>query len=488
MLLVQPSEQKTESVVTKSQAANQWTQWNAELRAIEDNGQWLELIERYESLRKVYSENEFGERWFAALARAYSFLGHVGRAEQLFEKWSQLPITQESRCVYWLAFSTTSRRRKNWKLALNSAETALGYAEKVSDPQLIADAQFAYACCISESGEKFRALDIFQKVRNSGRAVSQMRRDMAALNEASVLWDLGQISGYREALAFTPKSFQEGLLLPLAMVNDDQEYLKRKLRVGLDISTVNVTEKLYNIEFLVMWAKVSGVDVVQAAPWIIQFLDEPGIDGLNESVKALQAIARNQTYSFKHELPMSWREHLELSFFSFLSFLGHDNQRASTIYKNLVEPHLLTHNIRNPLFPKWQALIESETPWCARIAVSLGLNRDVVRQEKLVVKGAELVLIKGDGQVQKRLDLGKKLSSSHLLRALGLIGKNSFSKEDIHRKLDESEYDPFVHDSRIYKILKRTEKLLQDKFQITPWRMPGDGNIHLNFAIEVLDQ
>ena len=48
MLLVQPSEQKTESVVTKSQAANQWTQWNAELRAIEDNGQWLELIERYE--------------------------------------------------------------------------------------------------------------------------------------------------------------------------------------------------------------------------------------------------------------------------------------------------------------------------------------------------------------------------------------------------------------------------------------------------------
>lgn len=461
------------------------SKWNEQHRELEDRGQWRLLLERYQSLRDIYSEEDFDLRWQAALARAFSFLGQVKEAERLFEKLSVLPLEHESQCVLWLAFSMISRRRKDWALALRSARRALELAERLQDAQLTADSKFAIACCTSELGEKFRALDLFQEIRNDKGRVSRERRVVAAVNEAWILWDLGMVHPFREVISTVPEGLKERLELCHAIVNDDQDMILRRLRYGLDQKVVNVAEKIYIVELLVIWLAVGEDGAFADHPWIRSFLESLNADDRSHNVEALLKIIDGEVFDVTGIEFSGWRERLELSFFSCLSWARVDREKAKEIYRIQVDAYLAEHGLRNPLFPRWQSIEEQETVWSTRIASVLGLLNKVKVSARLQIRGTELTALNGAHAAPYTVDLGNRLASLNLLKALSRAGGEVISKEDLHKALDNTEYDPLVHDSRLYKTLKRTGKLIQDKFALTPWRMPGDGRIHIQLPIEV---
>ncbi len=398
---------------------------------LQAQGDYVSLLEEFARL------SPRDPRWFAVRAR----FAALQRQTDSFSEFrsSALELVQETAtlCELAIADSIFERNQGLYEESLKSANKAIELAKTSGESYLLHDALFSVACTYSESGEIFRALDLFQRIATIPD-VSKYRKNISELNVAWLLWDLGQVYGLEDWVRNHPghvKALRAELML--AMLACDFKKCEQLLRRPL----ADLSEQTLLIP-------------------LIQILE------ICTSSRAPQ----RQTFE------NSWRDQVEGLF---LDLLKKDQNEFRLRYENELDPLLAKHRINTPLIPRFHILKQGQWPWHRWLlkeqnqesaAVEIGLVA-----QRLIVSGPDL---------QGEIDLTKKPMTLRLLRIL-IYSSDTLNKKHIHEQLTGSKYVSHLHDPRIYKLVLRLNQDLKREWGITPWSFNNDNQVVLSEKIQI---
>lgn len=429
---------------------------------LERTGQWLALRRGLEAL----SPNALVE---AALARTRAQLGEdPGPAACAREDWIQ---------AYWyLAEARVLRGRQRWQEALSAAVKARESASLGAPHHILAEALFAEAIAHVELGHLYKGLDLFSELARDERN-SKFRREISVLNEAWLLYDLGQVQPLRAVVPSVPEASRMRLELLLAVLDCDEGQVADLCRQPARYQAQIESEKTGILGLFCEWkALQGGLD----CEWIAAELQSrKGEEGTWPDV--LCRLWNGEKIELPESAFADWRDELDMSFAAFLSQVSRSPETALQILHERIDPVLWHHRICPPMIAGSDVLsAEVVLPWQKTLRQKLGLT--AVREDKLIVDSvAHTVSWKG-----RSLDLKRSPVSLQCLVALQSARGTHIRKEDLHLKLTGSRYVPDRHDSRLHKILGRLSARLQDGLGVEPWHFPGDNSVVLLESIEVV--
>lgn len=177
----------------------------------------------------------------------------------------------------------------------------------------------------------------------------------------------------------------------------------------------------------------------------------------------------------------SWIESLWNKYFDFLALIDHGfiGEAIDVMVKDIspsfhelhifcpLMPHLLFHRFYpdNKIAAKFNALFS---------------GKDEVTKRSFVEITKDTISLHLEGNI-RLIKMERAATSLQLLRVLAGPAGNKTTKEEIHRQLSDQPYDSYVHDSRIYKLLKRLQAKLSENGFPNLWELPGDNHVEINY-------
>lgn len=442
--------------------------WTVLAELLENEGRWNELL----SIVPVQNPSA---RWRVAAARAYAFLGQLDLAANELQSLNLANATLEVKTIALLAEATILRRKQQWEKALKLSEAAYVMALQIPSAQLANDALFAQAVSHSEMGQIFRAIDLFQQVREAKGKISSYRKGVAALNEGWCLWDTGQIEHLREVIPFIPTKYRPKIEVYSAMLENKVPMLEEWIARGFS-ETLPPDDLVQILLVLSEWRFLNSYEAKDS--WHQVKLQQ--LSGKSAIIDVCIKLLIGEVIEWPSELvEKDWRLAVEVGFLSFLSQID-DQKAAEKIYSEELSPLMRKYRMKTPLIPWWDELLKAETPWTSKIVERLS-------QQQTLPKNTTVFSLQ-DGVLSfedQALDLNRSPISLKLLMILAGRKGNRVSKQALHTLLNGSRYHASIHDSRLHKLLKRTDDKIRQCFGRSILQMPGDNTVVLKTHLEV---
>lgn len=443
--------------------------WTVLAECLENEGRWTELLSIVPAVNP-------SPRWRAAAARAYAFLGQLDLAAAELQAISRSSVNYEIEAVSLLAEAAILRRRQEWDTALKLSEMACAAAARISSAQLMNDALFAQAVSYSEMGHIFRAIDIFQTIRETSGRVSSYRKGLAALNEAWGLWDTGQVEHLREVLPFIPSRYRAKIEVYSALVENKVPLLEDWIAHGFS-ETPPPDDLVQILLVLSEWRFLNAHNAKDS--WHERQLKINA--GKSPAIAACVKLLSGENIAWPSELVESdWSLASEIGFLSFLSAIG-DCKAAEKIYSEQLSPLMRKRRLKTPLMPWWDELLKADTPWTRMITDRLWQQNKIEVQSDTSFSLQDGIL----SRENKNLDLNRSPVSLKLLMILAGRKGRRVNKEELHLLLTGSRYHAAIHDSRLHKLLKRTDEKIRERFGVSVLQMPGDNTVVLKSNLEI---
>lgn len=476
--------------VRNTKPISHWTPLAARLEA---EGQWHELTSLIENVKRKDWQT-LPPRWQAALSRASVFSGQTKLAKEIIMQWSgQSQKCMESKIVLLLTQSALERRQQQWTKARHLATEARQLAKEHFHVQLEMDALFAEAVSYAEEGRIFLAIDLFQSIRHEIRPFSQYRKDLAVLNEAWCLWDLGQHNLLRPLLPQVPKPYRTKIKVYLAILENKTAILEHWVNNGFDSVEIFPIDLEQILLVLTEWAVLQDFPVHSLQKtWLYKELLKQTQD-IEVTSKKLELCLLLLQEKFPKRSPEVTSQtdsvtKIEMQFLWLLSLVKKNPRKARLYYKKKLMPLMQEHRLCTPLIPQWTELETPFSPWSHLVAKVFGFETTHIASARQSIAKTlrlqnEKLFLEGSSQF---LNLNTSPIAEALLNHLHGRKGQRFQKAELHYNLNKTAYRSHLHDARLHKLLKRLATRIEHSLHVTPWNMPGDNTIVLCCHLEVV--
>ena len=476
--------------------------WSDVHAKFESMGRWHDLLQIAEALSSdSQAYDDLSMRWQAALARSLVFTGAYEQARTLLNRLEkQLKSCgkpqDEAQIVFFLALAALERSQHNWPLSLELAKKAKTIAINNDNLHLEMDAAFGEAVTLSENGNIFAAIEIFQSIRSNLRNVSSYRRGLATLNEAWCLWDIGQVDHIKQTVELIPREYRAKIEVYIAALETQDFRLRHWVVHGfgsdVPISPVDLeniililaewqslapqSEKAQSIQNTWLWNEILIHEKKSSGGRLIKFqccrllLSESGFFSWPEPHLKLNALAES-----------------ELGFASILSLVKIDRVRAANLYRKTLDLLLSENRICTPLIPSWKDLQIPTNAWAQRLAkIIVGdsakcLSTKSYKAKKLILKSTILSAVDGSYSIE----LDGHPTSLKLIKILAGRAGRVVSKAQIHRQIEGTPYRPYLNDPRLYKLIGRLRQKIEKILHVCPWTFQRDNCVVLEIDLEI---
>jgi hypothetical protein len=458
-----------------------------------ETGEFVTLFERLGAERKRL-EVEALAYW----ARAAWALGRVQEAQSALLELAQRPGTPESRVLEKLARAHGARVGNDWARAAELAGEARILAEALAAPTLKSEAIFAEALALSEQGSPLAALELFSQVARD-EAATAFRRGMAELNVAYLLWDLGRVHELAPRLPRVPAAFRPRLELFHELYTDRREaWLAKLAPTGAVAQLALSRERFQSALLLTKGAAVllSAADRAErvaqgTVQWLIDELRSAVGDSSRgpERVWALQALRWWDVEvgpEAASAVSVGWRAELETRFWEVLTLVRMgDFTQAQRVYREGVLKACGERFFASPLVPplREDGSFDDPSLWVRALAARLAV-RQKSSLGSLVVRGQTVEWREG-ARVVTSFSLQHNPKSLRLLEILAGEPGRRVAKRAVHEQLTRTVYSPGLHDSRLFKLIRRLEERLRAGGCPELWTMPRDNTVLLKERIYV---
>lgn len=477
---------------TKAKNTKLLSSWTPLAARLEAEGQWQELTSLLEESKRTDWQS-LTTRWQAALGRAAVFSGQIKLARDITNQLSASAYgCMESRVILLLTQAALERRQQRWAEARKLAAEARQIAEKQKLIQLEMDARFAEAVSFAEEGRIFLAIDLFQSIRSETRPISRYRKELAALNEAWCLWDLGQRNLLQPLLPHVPRPYRTKIEVYIAILENKTGALQHWVNNGFGTVEIFPVDLAQILLVLTEWFHLQNPSPHSIKKsWLYTELKKHNQDpdALNTKLAFCLSLLLEDSFPKLSKISQQTDPvtHIEIKFLWILSLLKKSPHKALLYYKKQLMPLMQKHRLCTPLIPQWADLETPFSPWARLVARALGLSKT---QTKSVLNPAHGTLHLQNGKLflessSQFLDLRSSPIADALLKNMHGRKGQCFQKADLHYALNKTSYRPHLHDARLHKLIKRLAIKIEQSLQITPWNMPGDNSVVLCCNIEV---
>lgn len=434
---------------------------------LEANGKWLELIALLDGTKH---EVLFLKAELLAHALTPALL-------ERFQKIDPLKLDVIDSFRYQLLKATLFRRKKDLKSSIDVLNSLSAANFPSRDHHLYHEYQFQLAVVTAESGQYFRALEMYANLRKEN--LSPFRRGLSALNECGLLWDQGLFQKMESLIHLIPAEFQMRTKLCLDLAHGRwnkveelwseiqspllQETFKKLPELEKESILIHFTEWFYLNEKVDDLKKLREIfpDEVKASPVLREIhFDQGG----NRETQDLDT------------------DQVDLMVLRFLKY----GIRKTQNYAKQIETVLEERELFGPLLPRISEIEKQSTPYAKLWFHYLQNQKAEEGRARLVVAGSSVEFHKNN-QLESQIDFSKFPAGLQMLKILDGVKGTHFPREVIHRGLTGTKFVFHLHDQRVHKLLQRTSKRIEKIFGISPWVQPGNRLIQLKYDIVVKD-
>lgn len=464
--------------------------WGRLIARMESEGQWSDIVFMAGAWMYDDSWRELPRRVRASVARALAFLGRSDESDAFATSVLVDKQVDDAFVIATLARAARLRRDHVWPEAESCARSALDGAEMLRDHSLIAESRFALALAWNERGRWGAALEVFQEMRQDER-VSGFRRELAALNEAWLLWDRGQPEHLSDVIAFVPAAFRSKILVYEAAWRDREDWLLERADLGFD-GAVSPADEEQILLILCEWAATGegGAPGRGSMAWLRSQVEDRARTSAGDAsakYRGLLALLDGREFDPEHGTDKGGVLDVELWTIRACSLAVSSPERALQVYRDKVAPLMKSQRMHTPLLPSLEDLSSARFGWTLRLACAFGLKPrpgvelGVCSDTTLILAGSDL---RRSDVTHKSLSLARSPTSRGLAEALvGRRGRR-FAKAEIHRRVSRTPYRADLHDARLHKLLKRLADRVEQDLGVRPWAMPGDNSVELLVDVE----
>ena len=464
--------------------------WGRLIARMESEGQWSDIVFMAGACMYDDSWRELPRRVRASVARALAFLGRSEESDAFAASVLSDAQFDDAFVVATLARAARLRRDHVWPEAESAAQSALSCAERLRDLALIAESRFALALAWNERGRWGAALEVFQEMRQDER-VSSFRRELAALNEAWLLWDRGQPEHLSDVIAFVPTAFRSKILVYEAAWQDREDWLLERADLGFD-GAISLADEEQILLILCEWAASGdgGAPGRGSMTWLRSRVEDrvrTSAGDASTKYRGLLALLDGREFELEQGPDESGVLDVELWAIRALSLAASNQGSALQIYRDKVAPLMKSQRMHTPLLPSLEELSSARFGWTLRLARAFGLQPrgdaefGARSETTLILAGSDLRLSSG---TLKPISLARSPTSRVLAEALAGRRGRRLAKAEIHRRVSRTPYRADLHDARLHKLLKRLADRVEKDLGVRPWAMPGDNSVELLMDVE----
>ncbi|HAZ12718.1 MAG: hypothetical protein A2X86_11030 [Bdellovibrionales bacterium GWA2_49_15] len=393
------------------------------------------------------------------------------------------------RAKYLFILATTERFQGHMTKALAIAKEAETLSLNENGNRIKYQLGGFIALCLMETGKIFLAIDRLHEVL-AIPALKAYDKGMLLAYETTFLSHLGQNQAIARSLEQIIENERDVFELYLEMVDGNLTLTRKWIKLGWPPELT----RYMGVKFLTLLMQsviVLGneqdlMDVKRS--WIPEYLERlkksnPQVEYIEKFQAILGLIAyEDLRENIEHE---SWKINIDNCFTDTLVAVKRGQRPlALEIIENKIRPICRKNHLMSSLYPIYQnGMWLPESGWSHAYNHFIGQLEERHREPRLLVYYDKIVYESGEAPVE--MDFRRSPGSLKLLQVLAGHAGNSFSKQELHEQLSDSEYHPFMHDPRLLKALKRLEKKIVDKGIPSPWYLPRDNRIVLSLKIEV---
>lgn len=183
--------------------------------------------------------------------------------------------------------------------------------------------------------------------------------------------------------------------------------------------------------------------------------------------------------TIQHRRSSSLIENLWNNYFSMLLALKlNESEKAMDILTRELSPSFCELHLFSPLIPQLcLGRLFPDNAISRTLSTRLQIGNKPRSSSFAEVHTNRLIFFDHGNKLEVRLD--RATTSLQLLRILAGPAGKKVSKQEIHEQLSVDQYDSYLHDSRIYKLLTRLKERLEQEKVPALWTMYGDNQVEL---------
>lgn len=437
---------------------------------LESEGRWDEL----DKILKVRPPSSPEEKILALKTEVYVH----GPSSQLTRKINAIEFSEISplaKLRLLLLRAYLSRRARKTEESEQELVRAQAHLKRSKLRHPLADElTFQRGMNFLERNDLYQALLIFSDLRSKTK--SRYRQGMCALNECTILWDLGLAQKIQELLPLVPAEFKFRIKIGIDLAAGRFGRVKRWLEKALK------KDSREYLAFLKLPSSERENALLHLVEWLL--LEEQGlqIQHLQEifhSDFAASPVLCEAFLEGNHSAQKSAPDECDVMILQFLK----SGKRGLAAYKKEIEPILKKQELFGPLLPRTHEIASAATPYAE--LWNRYLNATTATPDmRILLENTGQAKILRPRQAPRILDLRRQPVARKLLTAMtGTIGSR-FSRKTIHEQLTRSRYSPALHDARLHKLLSRVGDRITALSGQRPWEQPGDRTLVLLASIE----
>ena len=400
-------------------------------------------------------------------------------------------LTGLDRAKYLFIRATTERFAGHMEQALATAKEAEALCLKENSHANRIKYQLGgfIALCLMETGKIFLAIDRLHEVL-AVPALKAYDKGQLLAYETTFLSHLGQNEAIRRSLEYIIENERDVFNLFLEMVDGNLTLTRKWIKQGWPPKLtryMGVKFLTLLMQSVIVLGNEQDLEEVKKS-WIPDYLarlrkSNPQVEYI-EKFQAILGIISYQDLRENFEHP-SWKINMDNWFTDTLVAVKRDKKAlALEIIENKIRPICRKNHLMSSLYPIYQnGQWLPESGWSHAYNSFLG-ELEGKQREPMILVSFDKIIYEG-GATPLEMDFKRSPSSLKLLQVLAGHAGNSFTKQEIHEQLSNSEYHPFMHDPTLLKALKRLEKKLVAEGIPSPWYLPRDNRVVLSVKIEV---